>query len=201
MAGNSIFERDYVLLDGAMGTMLQKKGMEVGTVPETLNILKPEWIVDIHKSYIEAGADIVYANTFGANRYKMENTGYSVKELISAAIKNAKEAAKGTDTLVALDLGPIGQLLEPTGSLTFEEAYDIFKEEVVAAEGADVIVIETMTDLLETKAAVLAAKENSNLPVMTTMTFEENKRTFTGCSVSAMCLTLQGLGVDALGVN
>lgn len=197
MAGNSIFERDYVLLDGAMGTMLQKKGMEVGTVPETLNILKPEWIVDIHKSYIEAGADIVYANTFGANRYKMENTGYSVKELISAAIKNAKEAAKGTDTLVALDLGPIGQLLEPTGSLTFEEAYDIFKEEVVAAEGADVIVIETMTDLLETKAAVLAAKENSNLPVMTTMTFEENKRTFTGCSVSAMCLTLQGLGVDA----
>ena len=119
MAGNSIFERDYVLLDGAMGTMLQKKGMEVGTVPETLNILKPEWIVDIHKSYIEAGADIVYANTFGANRYKMENTGYSVKELISAAIKNAKEAAKGTDTLVALDLGPIGQLLEPTGSLTF----------------------------------------------------------------------------------
>lgn len=184
MAGNSIFERDYVLLDGAMGTMLQKKGMEVGTVPETLNILKPEWIVDIHKSYIEAGADIVYANTFGANRYKMENTGYSVKELISAAIKNAKEAAKGTDTLVALDLGPIGQLLEPTGSLTFEEAYDIFKEEVVAAEGADVIVIETMTDLLETKAAVLAAKENSNLPVMTTMTFEENKRTFTGCSVS-----------------
>lgn len=201
MAGNSIFERDYVLLDGAMGTMLQKKGMEVGTVPETLNILKPEWIVDIHKSYIEAGADIVYANTFGANRYKMENTGYSVNELISAAIKNAKEAAKGTDTLVALDLGPIGQLLEPTGSLTFEEAYDIFKEEVVAAEGADVIVIETMTDLLETKAAVLAAKENSNLPVMTTMTFEENKRTFTGCSVSAMCLTLQGLGVDALGVN
>ena len=143
VAGNSIFERDYVLLDGAMGTMLQKKGMEVGTVPETLNILKPEWIVDIHKSYIEAGADIVYANTFGANRYKMENTGYSVKELISAAIKNAKEAAKGTDTLVALDLGPIGQLLEPTGSLTFEEAYDIFKEEVVAAEGADVIVIET----------------------------------------------------------
>ena len=201
MADRQIFNKDYILLDGAMGTMLQKKGMEVGTVPETLNILKPDWIIDIHKSYIEAGADIIYANTFGANRYKMENTGYSVKELIGAAVKNAKEATKGTDTLVALDLGPIGQLLEPTGSLTFEEAYDIYAEEVEAGKEADVIVIETMTDLLETKAAVLAAKENTDLPVITTMTFEENKRTFTGCSVSAMCLTLQGLHVDALGVN
>lgn len=201
MADKKIFDREYILLDGAMGTMLQRKGMEVGTVPETLNILKPEWIIDIHKSYIEAGADIIYANTFGANRYKMEGTGFSVQELIGAAINNAKEAAKGTDTLVALDLGPIGQLLEPTGSMTFEEAYDIYKEEVLAAKGADVIVIETMTDLMETKAAVLAAKENTDLPVITTMTFEANKRTFTGCSVSAMCLTLQGLGIDAIGVN
>lgn len=201
MADKKIFDRDYVLLDGAMGTMLQKKGMEVGTVPETLNILKPEWIIDIHKSYIEAGSQIVYANTFGANRYKMAETGYSVEELIAAAINNAKKAAEGTDTLVALDMGPIGQLLEPTGSLSFEESYDIFKQEVIAGKDADLIVIETMTDLMETKAAVLAAKENSNLPVMCTMTFEENKRTFTGCSVSAMCLTLQGLGVDALGVN
>lgn len=201
VADKNIFDREYVLLDGAMGTMLQKKGMEVGTVPETLNILKPEWIIDIHKSYIEAGAQIIYANTFGANRYKMADTGYSVEELIEAAINNAKKAAEGTDTLVALDIGPIGQLLEPTGSLSFEEAYDIFKQEVIAGKNADIIVIETMTDLMETKAAVLAAKENSNLPIMTTMTFEENKRTFTGCSVSAMCLTLQGLGVDALGVN
>lgn len=201
MADRRIFDRDYVLLDGAMGTMLQKKGMEVGTVPETLNITKPEWIIDIHKNYIEAGAMIVYANTFGANRYKMENTGYSVSELIGAGIANAKKAAENTDTLVALDIGPIGQLLEPTGSLSFEEAYEIFKEEVIAGKEADLIVIETMTDLLETKAAVLAAKENSDLPVMCTMTFEENMRTFTGCSVSAMCMTIQGLGVDALGVN
>ena len=196
-----IFSRDYILLDGAMGTMLQKKGMEIGTIPETLNITRPDWIVDIHRSYIEAGADIIYANTFGANRYKMENSGYTVGELIASAIQNAKEACRGTETLVALDVGPIGQLLEPTGSLTFEEAYEIFKEEIKAAKGADLIVIETMTDLMETKAAVLAAKENSNLPVITTMTFEENMRTFTGCSVSAMCLTLEGLGVDALGVN
>lgn len=203
MANKNIFDKDFILLDGAMGTMLQQKGMELGTVPETLNITKPDWIIDIHKQYIDAGSDVVYANTFGANRYKMANTGYSVDELIGAAINNAKEAAKGTETLVALDMGPIGQLLEPTGSLSFEEAYDIFKEEVIAGRnsGADIIVIETMTDLMETKAAILAAKENSDLQVMCTMTFEDNKRTFTGCSVSAMCLTVQGLGVDALGVN
>ena len=203
VANKNIFDKDFILLDGAMGTMLQQKGMELGTVPETLNITKPDWIIDIHKQYIDAGSDVVYANTFGANRYKMANTGYSVDELIGAAINNAKEAAKGTETLVALDMGPIGQLLEPTGSLSFEEAYDIFKEEVIAGRnaGADIIVIETMTDLMETKAAILAAKENSDLQVMCTMTFEDNKRTFTGCSVSAMCLTVQGLGVDALGVN
>ncbi|MCR5704766.1 MAG: homocysteine S-methyltransferase family protein, partial [Eubacterium sp.] len=184
-----------------MGTMLQKKGMELGTIPETLNILKPDWIVDIHRSYIEAGSQVVYANTFGANRYKMENSGYSVQELIGAAIANAKKAAEGTECKVALDLGPIGQLLEPTGNLTFEEAYDIFKEEIEAAKGTDLIVVETMTDLMETKAAVLAAKENTDLPVICTMTFEENRRTFTGCSVGAMCLTLEGLGIDAVGVN
>lgn len=197
----NLFDRDYIILDGAMGTMLQQKGMELGVVPETLNITKPEWIVDIHSQYINAGSDVVYANTFGANRYKMKDTGYTVEELISAAIKNAKTAAKDTNAMVALDVGPIGQLLEPTGSLSFEEAYDIFKEEILAAKDADLVVIETMTDLMEIKAAVLAAKENSNLPVITTMTFEENMRTFTGCSVSAMCLTLEGLGVDALGVN
>lgn len=116
-------------------------------------------------------------------------------------MKTVEKHARGSESFVALDIGPIGQLLEPTGSLSFEEAYDIFKEEILAGKDADVIVIETMTDLLETKAAVLAAKENSNLPVFVTMTFEENKRTFTGCSVSAMVLTIVGLGVDAIGVN
>ncbi|MBE5957686.1 MAG: homocysteine methyltransferase [Lachnospiraceae bacterium] len=196
-----LLKKDYIILDGAMGTMLQGKGMEMGTVPETLNITKPEWIIDIHSQYIEAGAMVVYANTFGANRYKMAETGYSVEELIGAAISNAKKACEGTDCKVALDLGPIGQLLEPTGSLSFEEAYDMFKEEILAAKGADLIVIETMTDLLETKAAVLAAKENSDLPVFCTMTFERNMRTFTGCSVPSMVLTIGGLGVDAIGVN
>lgn len=200
-----LLKNDFVILDGAMGTMLQQKGMEVGTVPETLNILKPEWIVDIHRQYIEAGSQIVYANTFGANRLKMAGTDFTVAEIVEAAIKNARKAAEIASAphkaAIALDMGPIGQLLEPTGSLTFEEAYDIYREIVEAGKDADLIIIETMTDLYETKAAVLAAKENSNLPVLVTMTFEENGRTFTGCSVSAMCLTLCGLGVDALGVN
>lgn len=196
-----LLKKGYIVLDGAMGTMLQKKGMKMGVVPETLGITKPDWIIDIHKQYIEAGSDIVYANTFGANRYKLKGTEYSTEEIIKKAIENGRKACEGNESFVALDIGPIGQLLEPTGSLSFEEAYDIFKEEIVAGKDADVIVIETMTDLLETKAAVLAAKENSNLPVFVTMTFEENKRTFTGCSVSAMVLTIAGLGVDAIGVN
>ena len=203
MTIQELLSHPFTILDGAMGTMLQLKGMTLGTIPETLNIVKPEWIIDIHRQYIEAGSQIIYANTFGANRFKMADSGFSVDELIHAAINNARAAAQGTDTLVALDIGPIGQLLEPTGALSFEEAYDIFREMVVAGRdaGADLVIIETMTDLYETKAAVLAAKENSSLPVFVTMTFEENMRTFTGCSVSAMCLTLEGLGVDALGVN
>ena len=196
-----IEEKGYIRLDGGTGTMLQKNGMPAGAVPEVYNITEPERIIAVNRAYAQAGADIICANTFGANRLKMKKTGYTPEELIRAGVRNAKKAAEGTKALVALDIGPIGQLLEPTGSLSFEEAYDIFKEEVIAGKDADLIVIETMTDLMETKAAVLAAKENSNLPVMCTMTFEENKRTFTGCSVSAMCLTLQGLGVDALGVN
>ena len=202
MTIKELFLKDYIILDGGMGTMLQAKGMETGTIPETLNILKPDWIIDVHRQYIEAGSNIIYANTFGANRCKMEGTGFSVDNVVSAAVRNARTASDGR-ALVALDIGPIGQLLEPTGALSFEEANDIFSEIVQAGvrAGADLIVIETMTDLYETKAAVLAAKENSTLPVFVTMTFESNMRTFTGCSVSAMCLTMEGLGVDAVGVN
>ena len=196
-----LFDQNYIVLDGAMGTMLQKSGEMGDVLPEVLNIEKHELITNIHKAYIDAGANVVYANTFGANRYKMKDAGYSVEELIGAAINNAKNAIKDTGSKVALDMGPIGKLLEPLGDLSFEEAYNIFKEEVIAGRDADLIVIETMTDLLETKAAVLAAKENSDKPVMVTMTFEENRRTFTGVSIPSMCHTLEGLGVDALGVN
>lgn len=197
---NEFFDKNYILLDGAMGTMLQKKGMPTGTLPETLNINKPDWIKDIHKAYINAGAEVIYTNTFGANKYKLEGSGYSVEEIISKAVSIAKDAAN-EKAKVALDIGPIGQLLEPLGSLSFEDAYGIFKEEVIAGADADLIVIETMTDLLEMKAAVLAAKENSDKLVMATMSFEENMRTFTGCQIASMCITLEGLGVDALGVN
>lgn len=195
-------DNEFVFWDGAMGTMLQAKGMEMGGIPEMLNFDKPDWIEEIHSAYVNAGSQIVCANTFGCNRYKMAKTGKSVAEIISAAVGIAKKAC-GDKALVALDMGPIGQLLEPTGSLTFEEAYDIFKEQVAAAvqAGADIIACETMTDLYELKAAVLAAKENSDLPVITTMTFEQTNRTFTGCSVSAVALTMEGLGVDAIGVN
>ena len=193
--------RQFVFLDGAMGTMLFDKGLKMGDIPEVMNIKKPEWIIDIHKQYIDAGSDVVYANTFGANRYKLAKSGRTVDEVIKAGIACAKQAAEGTDTLVALDVGPIGQLLEPAGTLSFDEAYDIFAETVKAGSDADLIVFETMTDLHELKAAVLAARENSDKPIITTMTFEKNMRTFTGCSVSAMAHTIDGLGVDAIGVN
>lgn len=193
----------FVYLDGAMGTMLQARGLKTGEIPELLNLTSPQTLVEIHREYIEAGSDIVYANTFGANRYKLEGCGYSVEEIITAGIKNAKQACEGTDALVALDLGSIGALLEPTGTLTFEEAYDIFKESVIAGckAGADLVVFETIADLYELKAAVLAARENSDLPIICTMTFEQNMRTFTSVSISSMALTLNGLGLTALGMN
>lgn len=202
-----MLKNDYIIFDGAMGTMLQAAGMKMGETPEVLSITQPDLLIDIHTQYINAGAQVVYANTFGANSYKLEHCGYSVDQIVKASIANARKAcenvekATGKRALVALDIGPIGQLLEPTGTLSFEEAYDIFKEIVIAGKDADLIVFETMTDLLEAKAGVLAAKENSDLPVVCTMTFEMNMRTFTGCSVSSMALTLSGLGIDALGVN
>ncbi len=204
-----LLNKEFIILDGAMGTMLQHSGLKLGERPEVLNFTNPELIGQIHQKYLNAGADIIYANTFGANSHKLSGLGYSVDEVVSAAIKNAKEAVqtmsnnKRKKSFVALDVGPIGELLEPSGILKFEEAYEIFKEIVVAGQraGADLVIFETMTDLYEVKAAVLAAKENTNLPVFVTMTFEQNGRTFTGCQVESMALTLQGLGVDAVGIN
>lgn len=191
---------NFVFLDGGMGTMLQSSGIETGHIPEILNITNADAIMNIHRAYCEAGSDIIYANTFGANRYKLKDSGYSVKELVCAGIKNAK-IASGGKALVALDIGPIGQLLEPSGTLKFEEAYDCYCEIVKSGLEADLIVIETMTDLYEVKAALLAAKENSSLPVLVTMTYEENMRTFTGVSPECMISVLEGLGADAIGVN
>lgn len=195
--------RDFLLLDGGMGTMLQKAKAPMGKIPEALNVTHPEYVKAVHEQYINAGSDVIYANTFSANHYKLAHSRFSPDELISAGIQIAKEAAQGTGTLVALDIGPIGEMLEPNGALTFETAYKYYKEMMISGEraGADLIVLETMTDLLEIKAAVLAAKENTDLAVFSTMTFEENGRTFAGVCVESAAVTLAGLGVDALGIN
>lgn len=198
---NKLFnENEFVLLDGGMGTMLQRYGIKTGEIPELLNITSPETIEKIHTQYLDAGSLIVYTNTFGANRYKLSDSGYTVDDIVGAGVDIALKACKDRG-YVALDIGPLGKLMEPTGDLSFEEAYDVFKEIVLAGRDADLIVIETMTDLYELRAALLAAKENSDKPVFCTMSFEENHRTFTGCSCSAMALTLTALGADAVGVN
>ena len=193
---------DFILLDGAMGTMLQGAGLPVGQLPELWNLTHPDRVTEIQRKYVEAGSRIIYANTFGANRHKLAGCGHSVEEIITGGVQAARQAAQGK-AKVALDIGPIGQLLEPLGTLTFDGAYDIYREMVVAGEraGADLVVFETMSDLYEVKAAVLAAKENTRLPVWVTMTFEATGRTFVGVTVPAMALTLTGLGVDAMGFN
>lgn len=194
--------KNRVILDGGMGTMLQAAGLGLGERPDVFGMKHPDVVERIQHSYVEAGAQVLYANTFGTNAHKLEGTGYTVEEVISANIAIAKRAAAGK-AKVALDVGPIGELLEPLGMLSFEKAYEIYAQVVRAgaACGVDLIIFETMTDLYEVKAAVLAAKENSGLPVWTTMSFEASGRTFTGTTVAAMALTLTGLGVDALGIN
>ena len=198
----NLFEK-IIVLDGAMGTELVKAKAPMGKIPEELNIDYPEIVKKVHRSYLEKGANLIYTNTFGANGYKCKDSKYTVEELITAAVKNAKEEASSFNALVGLSMGTIGDILEPFGNLKFEDAYEIYKEMVIAGEkaGADVLVFETQTDLLEVKAGVLAAKENTKLPVFVTMTFEANGRTFTGTKAESMAITLESLGVDAIGVN
>lgn len=197
------------VLDGAMGTMLQKEGMEEGETTTGFGAAHPDILKKIHEKYIEAGADIIYAATFGINRMKLDELDMPLEEAMKNAVGAAVEAKreafekKGREVLVALDMGPLGELLEPMGTLSFEKAYDVFREMVILGEryGADIAVIETMTDLYEVKAAMLAVKENSGMPVMVSMTFEENGRTFTGVSLEAMAVTCEALGADAVGIN
>ena len=197
------FKQGIVLLDGAMGTVLQQRGLPPGGKPELLNFTDPELLRSIYREYIAAGSQILCANTFGASTPKLAGTGRTVDEVVSAAVAIAREAAAGTDVKVSLDVGPLGELLEPMGSLTFEGAYGYFQEIALAGEraGADLVSIETMTDLYEAKAALLAVKENTRLPVFVTMSFEADGRTFTGCTLSSMARTLEGLGADAIGLN
>jgi 5-methyltetrahydrofolate--homocysteine methyltransferase len=194
---------DFLLLDGAMGTMLQQNGLKPGEKPELFNLSQPNVIKKIHTEYFKAGSQIVLTNTFGANAHKLAGTSTTPQAVITSAVRIAKEAASPFKGRVALDIGPLGELLAPSGTLAFDDAYKLFAEQVIAGAeaGADAIFIETMTDLLEIKCALLAAKENSNLPVYCTMSFETNHRTFMGVPLSAMALTLTGLGADAIGLN
>ncbi|MDR1533387.1 MAG: homocysteine S-methyltransferase family protein [Clostridiales bacterium] len=189
----------FLLFDGAMGTMLASGRAPAG-LPEVFNIERPEIVTRIHKQYLEAGADIITANTFGARANKLKKSGISVQEAVKAGIACARAA--GAET-VALDVGPLGELMEPMGAITFEEAYGLFKEEIIAGRdyGADLILLETFFDPLEAKTAILAAKENSSLPVFCTMTFQQGGRTFIGTDPKTAVITLQALGADAFGVN
>ena len=199
-------KKEILVFDGAMGTQLQEAGLKAGEIPECLNITHPELIQSIHQKYLNAGADFITTNTFGANALKMKDVNYSLKEIIEAAIDNAKAAQKNTNrqnnSYIALDIGPIGQLLEPMGTLSFDQAYEIIKEQVLLAKDkVDLVLLETMTDIYEVKAGVLAVKENSDLPVFVTMTYETNQRTLSGCDPATMVNILEGLNVDALGIN
>ncbi len=192
-----------LFFDGAMGTMLQENGLAAGELPELWNLTHPRVITDIHRQYLDAGADILITNTFGANGAKLRGCEYTVEEIVTAAVKLAKEAVGDGPQLVAMDIGPTGKLMKPLGDLGFEQAYDIFKEMAAAGEkaGADMILIETLSDTYECKAAVLAAKENTSLPVFVTMIFDEKGKLLTSGDIPAMVALLEGLGVDGLGFN
>lgn len=200
--------KELIFFDGGTGTLLQEKGLKPGELPEVWNIEHVEEMVDIHRRYYEAGSDIVLTNTFGANALKFHSTEYNLKDIVKAAVSNVKEAARlgvcdGREAYAGLDIGPTGKLLAPMGDLSFDRAYEAFKEVAVWGEeaGADLIHIETMSDIYEIKAAVLAAKENTSLPVFATMIFDEKGKLLTGGDVPSAVAMLEGLRVDALGIN
>ncbi len=207
------FLRDnFVILDGGMGSLLQKRGLKPGEKPETYNILHPEMIIDIQKAYFDAGSNVVNANSFGANPFNFPDED-EMRDVIVAAIKNAKEAARLSDEaseesakrpkFVSLDIGSLGQLLAPYGQLEFEDAVEAFAKivKIGADAGADLVSIETMNDCLETKAALLAVKENCDLPVIVTDAFDANGQLMTGANPSAMTAMLEAMGADAVGTN
>lgn len=193
--------RRIIFFDGGLGSLLQERGLKPGELPETWNLTRPEVLYDIHRAYLDAGADIILANTFGANGFKYDN----LEEIVTAAVVNAKKAVadSGRKAYVALDMGPTGKLLKPMGTLDFEECVSIYADVVRygAKAGADLILIETMSDTYELKAAVLAAKENSNLPVVATVVFDEHHKMLTGATPEVVVALLEGLRVDAIGMN
>ena len=204
MQVNELFKQsNTILLDGGMGTMLQAAGLKLGARPEELNITDPALIEGIHGQYAAAGSRIVNANTFGASAHKLAGSAYTLEQIITAGIANCKRACAPYGALTALDVGPLGELLEPSGTLAFEDAVAEYAHIVKAGEaaGADLIFFETYTDLYELKAALLAAKENTHLPILASMSFEAGGRTFTGCTVESFAATARGLGANAVGIN
>ena len=204
MQVNELFRQsNTILLDGGMGTMLQAAGLKLGARPEELNITDPALIEGIHGQYAAAGSRIVNANTFGASAHKLAGSTYTLEQVITAGIENCKRACAPYGALTALDVGPLGELLEPSGTLAFEDAVAEYARIVKAGEaaGADLIFFETYTDLYELKAALLAAKENTHLPILASMSFEAGGRTFTGCTVESFAASARGLGADAVGIN
>lgn len=200
--------KELIYFDGGTGTLLQEKGLKPGELPEVWNLEHAEAMVDIARQYYEAGSDIVLTNTFGANALKFHDSRYDLAQIVRAAVKNVREGARlgvkdGREVYTALDIGPTGKLLKPMGDLEFEEAYEAFKEVAILGEkeGADLIHIETMSDTYEVKAAVLAAKENTSLPVFATMIFDEKGKLLTGGDILSVVALLEGLRVDALGIN
>ncbi len=195
--------KEWLFCDGGTGSILQKMGLKGGELPETWNLTRPDDIKALNKGYFEAGSNIVNTNTFGANRFKFDN----VSEIVSAAVRICqqarKEAGREDDAYVAIDIGPTGKLLEPMGDLPFNEAVDIFAEMIKAGyeAGGDLVLIETMSDSYEAKAAVVAAKETCNLPVIVTMVYDESGKLLTGGGVEGTVAMLEGLKVDAIGIN
>jgi len=192
----------YIFYDGAMGTMLYKYGLKSGDKPDLMNITAPEAVEEVHRMYVEAGSDIICTNTFGSNALSLEGTGYSPSEIITAAVTIAKRASNDK-AKVSLDIGSTGQLIEPYGDLEYDTAYNMFKEMAVAGEkaGADFATLETMGDITELKAAMTAVGENTELPMLVTMTFEKNGVTYMGCTIETFVETAESLGAAALGLN
>lgn len=199
--------KELLFFDGGMGTLLQERGLAPGELPETWNMTRPEVITQIHQAYIEAGSDIILTNTFGANALKYHDSGCRLEEIIQCAVSHVREAVQAAGVsrpvYTALDVGPTGKLLKPMGELDFEDAYNAYREVMICGEkaGADLIHIETMSDTYELKAAVLAAKENTSLPVFATVIYDERQKLLTGADIPSVIALLEGLRVDALGIN
>ena len=203
MTVKELLKKDIIFLDGGFGTELIKKGLKPGEDSASAVFDHPQWVKEIHKSYIDAGSNIILADTFGANAFKLQGSPHTVEESIFKAVDLAKSVAEGTDTLVALDVSTTGELLFPAGGLTFEAAYEAYKEVAICGEkaGVDLACLETFTDLKEARIALLAVKENTALPAFVTLSFDENGLTMNGSTPAAVAVTLKSAGADAVGLN